>query len=120
MHVDASENCSAKRNKVERTPEFHSHPLNPEMTSNKHVKYYNKILVRTVVIMNKRKIRSTCWCLIQKHIMHFHLRRKGGKCSWQATYCGNLYKTDHDIGMAFTGPIFIKEARVQRKFYSAS
>jgi hypothetical protein len=34
--------------------------LNPEMTSNKHVKYYNKILVRTVVIMNRRKIRSTC------------------------------------------------------------
>lgn len=37
-------------------------------------------------------MRSTCWCLIQKHIMYFHLRRKGRECSCQATYCGNLYK----------------------------
>lgn len=53
MHVDASANCSAKRNKVERTPEFHSHPSNPEMTSRKNVKYYNEIMVRTVVTMEQ-------------------------------------------------------------------
>lgn len=42
MHVDASENCSAKRNKVKKTPGFHSHPPNPEITSRKNVKYENK------------------------------------------------------------------------------
>lgn len=45
MHVDASEYCSAKRNKVKITPDFLSHPSNPETSSRKNVKYH-KIIVQ--------------------------------------------------------------------------
>ena len=101
MHVDASEYCSAKRNRVKTTPDFLSLPSNPKTRSRKDCQNHNDISHNGTG--DSYLIRSTCRCLIQKHTMYIHLRRKGRECSCQASYCGNLYKTYHNIGMAFKG-----------------